>query len=282
MSEENKLENEEGEVVPGEMTPNQEKAMSSGWRPEDEWEGEPDDWVDAKEFNLRGELMGRISKQTKQIGGYETKLADMGQAIKDLTDHNRKMAEIDRDSAIRSLNRQKAEAMDEQDSAKVIAIDSEIDQLKRVTFDEPMEAPPQAQQPLQEPPEVTAWLADPKNSWYHSDPILRGVADSVARQVYSENPQGAVVDHLVEVENRMKNDPKLSAMFEGTDYRPNGGKSRSTVNSPKSGSRKAKSKVQASDMNEGQREIAKRFVAQGIFENEQEYAVQLAELGELG
>ena len=39
---------EQDENVKGtEYTPAEEKAMSSGWRPEDEWTGETDDWIDA-------------------------------------------------------------------------------------------------------------------------------------------------------------------------------------------------------------------------------------------
>ena len=43
----------------------EEKAMDRGWVPEHLFSGEKEDWVDAKEFNYRGQLMDEISKRTR-------------------------------------------------------------------------------------------------------------------------------------------------------------------------------------------------------------------------
>jgi hypothetical protein len=56
---------EEKEVVtetPVELSPDEQRAMEHGWRPKEEWEGDPEDWVSAREFNRRGELFARIAK----------------------------------------------------------------------------------------------------------------------------------------------------------------------------------------------------------------------------
>lgn len=45
----------------------EEAARKQGWVPQEEWNGNPDQWVDAKEFVYRGELLGRIKDQSKQI-----------------------------------------------------------------------------------------------------------------------------------------------------------------------------------------------------------------------
>jgi len=40
----------EGTPIPGELTPTEQKAVEKGWRPKNEWDGEPDAWVEAREF----------------------------------------------------------------------------------------------------------------------------------------------------------------------------------------------------------------------------------------
>lgn len=45
----------------------EETASKKGWVPQDQWDGDPDQWVDAKEWLHRGELLNRIKDQTKQI-----------------------------------------------------------------------------------------------------------------------------------------------------------------------------------------------------------------------
>ena len=40
--------------------PYEGEAREMGWRPKEEWQGEPEKWRDAKEFVERGELYGKI------------------------------------------------------------------------------------------------------------------------------------------------------------------------------------------------------------------------------
>ncbi len=42
-------------------------ARSGGWKPQDEWEGDPAEWRSAEVFNERGEWIDRHKKQQKQI-----------------------------------------------------------------------------------------------------------------------------------------------------------------------------------------------------------------------
>ena len=44
-------------------------AREKGWRPKDEWEGDPDDWRPAKQFLEWGEMRSTIKNQNTQIKG---------------------------------------------------------------------------------------------------------------------------------------------------------------------------------------------------------------------
>jgi hypothetical protein len=45
----------------------EQRAAEQGWRPQDEWDGEPDDWRTAREFLDRGEFFKKIDEQNRTI-----------------------------------------------------------------------------------------------------------------------------------------------------------------------------------------------------------------------
>ena len=60
------------------VNPDVDKAMKNGWRPKENWEGDDDDWVSAKKFNERGEMIGSIrelkSRLDKRDKEFESRL----------------------------------------------------------------------------------------------------------------------------------------------------------------------------------------------------------------
>ena len=52
--------------------PYEGQAREMGWRPKDEWEGEPEKWRDAKEFVERGELYSNDGVVPPKATGAET------------------------------------------------------------------------------------------------------------------------------------------------------------------------------------------------------------------
>ena len=50
-----------------ELSPIEQKAISMGWRPKDQFEGDEEEFIDAKEFVRRQPLFDRIENQNKQL-----------------------------------------------------------------------------------------------------------------------------------------------------------------------------------------------------------------------
>lgn len=81
----------EGEPEP-EVEPEEARARAHGWRPKDEFDGDPDDWVNHRRFNEKGDMIGQIRSltgdlaQTKQATADSLRLNNMfkGQQIKQL------------------------------------------------------------------------------------------------------------------------------------------------------------------------------------------------------
>jgi len=47
--------------------PYESEAREQGWKPQDEYEGDPNKWRPAKEFVERGELFGKIDSLGKEL-----------------------------------------------------------------------------------------------------------------------------------------------------------------------------------------------------------------------
>lgn len=267
-----------------EVDPVEEKARSQGWRPQEEWDGDPTEWVDAKEFVFRGELMDRIRQQSSKINNFEKENKEIKEALKILGEHNKKIAEQEYQKALADLKRQKKEALEDDDYDTVVDIDERMSELKTSKEEldaEKEEATPdtsteEAENKIPEP--VQNWLQSDSNKWYHDDPVMRGAADNVYLQHLQFNPDdfsGA----LKKVDETMR--AYFPEKFTGTKRKGaavtepgarGGANKKSTKNSKKATVR---------DLSDEQKRVAQTFVDSGVFASVQEYVDQLVELGEI-
>lgn len=273
------LENEAVEPVAPQLSPAEEKARSQGWVSEEEWieQGkEADDWVDAKQFVFRGELMQRIQQQSKQLHESTGKIDQLTKALQKMGEMNSKIAEEQYKKALQTLKRQKAEALSDEDHDAVVEIEDRIDEIKEAqkALKEENEAKPNPTAPSI-PPEFTTWITE--NSWYNTDPVLKSVADTIGSSYAAQHPDLPAAEVLDYVARQVKIEmphkfggrkPQGPAVIE-KGGRPNtpGGK---------------KPKFTAKDLDDEQLKIGKTFVDTGALPDIQAYVDQLVEIGELG
>jgi hypothetical protein len=193
MAEENQN-NEIGIEVPGEakpLTAIQEKAVSQGWVPREEFSGEEDEFIDAAEFVRRGELFQKIESQSKEM-------KHLRAAMNELAKHNARVREVEYKRAVDDLKRQKKEALSEGDSDRVVEIDDQIDLVKD---QQKLLQQEQVRQvvPEQVDPAFSNWVA--KNSWYETNPEMRKFADRLGTVLAQDM---SPTDVLKEVEKEVK------------------------------------------------------------------------------
>lgn len=255
-------------------SPQEEKARLSGWVPEGEWQGDPSDWVDAHHFNIRGELMDRISSQTRQIKESQKKNAVLEAAVRELGEHNKRISDIQYKRAVETLKAQKIEALRSGDTESVVSIDDNLQELKEaraaVEKTTVLPAPVTEVASPELAIEFQKWTADSANEWYMTDPVLRGAANAIGDQLLS----GGTDPHDVfkAITKRIKEE--FPHKFGGTkraapavDDAPEG----TTTDTKRS-----RSKYSSKDLTDGEREIGKKFVELGVFKNMQEYVEQFA------
>ena len=270
MSEENT--NTEAETSSADTNPAMEKALAGGWRPVDEWEGNQEDWVDYREFNVRGELMGRIQEQSGILNNYKKQITEQQQALKDLADMQDKIAQREHDKIMRQLKAAKAEAIENSDGEQVNVIDDEIQKLTAQRKEEQVRA--RAKEKLQEkgedapPPEVQEWLANPRNSWYNTDEFLQGVANTIASQIVRNNPQASPREVLQQMEAQIRQ--QMPHKFSSTQTVDDGGGDSTNRSAHTGRSRKRTFK----DLAPEEQAAAKRFEKLEVMSVE-EYIAQL-------
>jgi hypothetical protein len=260
-------EENEGVEIPGEgdeWTPegrDEERAAQTGWRPEHLFDGDPDVWVDAREFNVRGELMGKIQGMGRKLSGYEKEIADLREVQKKHSDMTKSMVESTYKKALADIKRDKREAMELGDYDAVDDLDERAEAIRGKSKElEDMEATAPA--PVQFNPATAHPIERAFVDIVATTPELRGSKEKTqelgnfADALWASNPEISVLDFNAAIAKELKPAPR------GVP----GPGARGTGRAPRSTSR-----YNRSDLSEMEVEFAKTFVETGAYKSIQEY-----------
>lgn len=150
----------------------EQRATSMGWRPKTDWQGNEDDFIDAKEFVRRKPLFDKIESTTKRLKNVEETLTN-------LASHHQKVKEVEYQNALKTLRLEKREAMKEGDTVKALEYEDKMDELSEAHQLEVAEIKQQAPQQAPGPtPEFTTWVKG--NEWYLNEEEMHDAADGAA------------------------------------------------------------------------------------------------------
>ena len=225
--------------------------MEQGWVPQDEWEGDPDQWRPAKEFLDRGELFKKIEDQNRTIKEFK-------RALDDLKGHHAKTRETEYARAIQALKAQKIAALEEGDAAAVVKLDDQIDLVKDEQSKLKQAAIEQPQEQLN--PEFTNWVD--KNKWYETSQPMRAYADALGRDLAYKGMSPSEV--LKEVERQVRDE--FPQKFRNANRDKPGAVEGSTNKGAKGGNDVA--------LSDDERRVMQRFVRTGVM-TEKEYMAEL-------
>jgi len=245
-----------GQAAP-EIDPIESKAREMGWKPQEEFSGEPHDWVDAREFVGRKPLFDRLHEQGRQIKGLE-------KTLKATTEHVQKVGEIAYKRAVSELQKERRTAIEDADARRVNEIDQELGELKQDRA--------QAAQQTNEPPaEFTNWVE--KNSWFNTDRELFDFACAAFDAHQKRNPNVNLDEALAEVTKVTKR-----AYPEKFGQKP-AAPTHSAVEGSKTPTQTRRGPGYG-DLSDDQKRVCDNFVKSGVLTRDQ-YIKQLADIGEL-
>jgi hypothetical protein len=145
-------ETEKKEAAPAVPDPVEAAARADGWKPKEEYTGDPEKYVDAKTWVEKGPLLKRISSQSAHI-------KTLSKTVDAMVTHFKKNVEHEVNRRIAELKAERREAIKEADVEKVEKLDKEIDAQKEIKEDVPSTR--------KLAPEIESWLT--ANAWYGKD-----------------------------------------------------------------------------------------------------------------
>ena len=165
------------EVEAPQFSEAEEKAMKDGWVPKDQWEGDPEDWVPARQFLKNGELFGRINSYKHKIQGLE-------KSVQALVKHNEQVFDAGYKAAEAQLKAERREALREGDVERVEQVEEKLEELKTEHEEKKQEFKAEAQPQATMHPSWEPWVD--RNQWYVNDVRLRSYADGIAKEIVQE------------------------------------------------------------------------------------------------
>jgi hypothetical protein len=268
MSEENtgtETNNEPTENLEGEQTQQvenkgpseaEQKALEMGWRPKEEFEGDPDDFIDATEFVRRKPLFEKIDVVGRELR--ETK-----KALRALQAHHEKVKEAEYKHALDALRAEKRAALESGDADALIKIDDQIADAKAA---EAVLKAQQTQVTTAPHPGFVKWVD--RNKWYGTDAELRTFADQVGTSYAAANPDKDPDTILDYVEKRVRK------LYPEKFSNPNKTRPSSVEGSQTTPSRTNESDILNYPLTDDERRVMMTFVRQGILSKE-DYIKQL-------
>lgn len=185
-----------------EYTEIEKQALDQGWRPKDEYDGDPGKWVDASIFVARAPLFEHIDAQKRE-------LKEVKKALKLMAGHHAKTREVEYARALNELRAQKKTALTDMDADAVINIDERIDLVKNQIAQDKQQAYQEVQAEAEvRHPEFESWSQ--RNSWYDSNRTMKAFADAYGNELSATGKSPSDVLRLVEKEVKAKFPEKFS------------------------------------------------------------------------
>lgn len=151
-------------------TPLEQEMLTQGWKPKDQWEGDPDEFVSAPEYKRRGELF-------KKIADTNRRLEKASNAINALTQHQKQLYQAGYTQALKELRAEHAVAVENGDVKMADKIVDKIEETKAAQQ-------AAAQLPVQqaEPPVALDEFKSRNAAWYGKDEVMTAYADRVGHE----------------------------------------------------------------------------------------------------
>ena len=182
-------------------------ARSMGWRPRDQWRGDPADWRDAREFYRRAissaalhhKSLAAIQEQNQNL---REKVDELGKVVKDINEERKRAQQAGYDQAMRELKEKRDRAVEEADTE---AFNEAEEAIKNLTPPGAEPAPPAPAEPdLDEATKSTlhAWKA--KNEWFDTDAVMTNLALAQHNQLLKDQPNLTLEQNLAEVSKEVR------------------------------------------------------------------------------
>lgn len=245
------------------------QAREMGWVPREDYEAAGKDvskWVTPEIFVARAPLFEKIENEVREKKQMRRELDILKSSLNDLKIHAERIRQSEYNRALEELRAAKRSALAEEDLIKADEIQERIETVKEAHKAAPTAATPPDNSAAEA---FKEWVVD--NQWYKLDEEMRELADAIGIR---ETRKGKSPDEVLQtVAKEVRKVFKDSPHFRN----PNKDKAPAVENGNAPPPQRGNGKKYAPS--ETERQIAKRFVATGVFKNEDDYYAELAKMG---
>lgn len=225
-----------------------QQAIEQGWKPKEEYQGDPDKWKPAKEFVERGELFKKIDTMGKE-------LKETRRALQMLKEHHNKVKEVEYSKAVNELKQLQKKHLEEGNSDGYLETTELLTDLKA---EQKAREVVEAVTPAQPDPRFISWVED--NKWYNNNPEMRQYADSIGMGYASTHRNVSPEDVLIYVTKEVKE------RFKDKFINPNRAKSTLVGSSNTSAGTSTKNDIELTD---DERRVMNTFIRTGVLTKEE-------------
>ena len=255
-------------VVPAPVTPEppelselEQQALDQGWKPIEEWEGDPKDHRSAKEYIDRGELLGKIKSQSGEI-------REIKQMLSTLSEHNKRVYIAGREAAIAEMRQLRVVALKEGEVEQAVAIEERIQENQNLVNVAKNTPAPTVTSTTQNSPAFDSWLTT--NKWYETDEAMRNWADGAAmalgkkaRETGRQVGEQDVYDHLTKEARKT-----FPQKFQRVGAPSPDGEGRKAMQNTKQGKNGDAFETLLSNFDEQAQRVARNLVKSGVLTKE--------------
>jgi hypothetical protein len=236
----------------------EEEARKYGWRPKEEFEN-PDNWVGAKEFLYRRNLMDKIHNQSRALKRVNEELSTYKRSIDNVEKIITKREELARQQEREAILRERREAIQSGDVEAVERLDEKIFNLNESAA---KKAEPEI------PPETQDWIKQHQSNWFNKNSVenieMMEEAARIEKRIYGAAPDTPVADALQMLEKEMRR--KYPHRFRN----PNLDRKPEVEGTGEYGATK-KPKYDQGKITPALSKIAEQFVNKGLFKTKDDY-----------
>lgn len=204
----------------------EQMARRLGWKPKEEFRGNPDEWSNAQTFIDNGmaalpilrqnikKMNDKLTRSESEVGMMRAQISEIAPIITELRDRGVNADRAGYERAMTEIEARKREAVDTADSA---AYDRAEGQRKELEKHQPPPAaatpatgtngatPPN--NPFANNPElayVDRWIKSDERNWYRNDPDLQAQLDATHASLRRTKPALTIEENLIEAEQKVR------------------------------------------------------------------------------
>jgi hypothetical protein len=163
------------------------KARKFGWRPKEEYRGNPDEWRSAEEFIDYGEKTNPILRQNmnrveKENARLQKELEEVRKSAKEFAEFQGGIEQRAYERAVAELKARRKQAIVDADGDALERAENDLEQLAQ---HKPKPRVEQEQPKID--PVVAQW--NQSHQWYGQDDVMTAAANVIATKMAKENPE---------------------------------------------------------------------------------------------